>query len=119
MSEAISAEAKAALVAGIMDDMKAQRIETIDVRRKTSIADLFVVCTGTSDVHIGAISERIEERLAQHKIKPLRTEAAPGSGWVLQDFGDVIVHIMREERRQFYDLEALWTSMQPDPNLTA
>lgn len=117
MSEAIRSEAKAQWVVEIMEDMKAERIEVLDVRQKTSIADFFVVCTGNSDVHVGSIADKLTEKLLERKIKPLRTEATPGSGWVLQDFGDVIVHVMREERRQFYDLEALWTSMHPDPNL--
>lgn len=106
---------KADLIVQYADDMKAERIETLDVRRKTSVADFFVVCTGTSDVHMNAIAERVAEKLRTQKVKPIRTET--GGGWTLHDYGDVIFHIMREEQRQFYDLEELWTRMQPDPNL--
>ena len=98
------------------DDIKAERIETLDVRMKTSVADFFIVCTGTSDVHVNSIADRVREKLGEIKVKPLRTESG-GSGWVLQDYGDVVFHVMREEKRQFYDLESLWTSMQHDPNL--
>lgn len=98
------------------DDMKADRIEALDVRPKTSIADYFIVCTGTSDVHVNSIVEKVAERMRDHGQKPLRKDI-DGSGWSLLDFGDVILHVMREERRQFYDLETLWNSMQTDPNL--
>ncbi|MFI5386155.1 MAG: ribosome silencing factor [Fimbriimonadales bacterium] len=98
------------------DEIKAERIETLDVKEKTSVADFFVVCTGTSDRHIESIADRVSERMAELKAKPLRTEGER-SGWVLQDYGDVIFNVMREEQRQFYDLETLWNSMQRNPDL--
>jgi ribosome-associated protein len=107
---------KVSLIVSFADDMKAERIETLDVRRKTSVADFFVLCTGNSDRHVASIVDRVAEKLREHKVKPLRTEGGH-SGWVLQDYGDVIFHVMREEERQFYDLETLWNTIQPDPNL--
>lgn len=115
----LTAEQKAALVAEYADDMKAERIESLDVRAKTSVAAYFVVCTGTSDTHVRSIAERVAEKMRDEQgMKPLRTEAGD-AGWVLQDFGDVVFHVMREERRQFYDLETLWNSMPIDPNLNS
>ncbi len=96
--------------------MKAERIETLDVRSKTSVADFFIICTGTSDTHVNAIVERVAEKLRTHNVRPLRTQLS-GTGWELMDFGEVVFHVMREERRQFYDLETLWTEMRPDPSL--
>src|SRR3954467_2602606 len=93
------------------DEIKAERIETLDVRAKTSVADFFVVCSGTSDRHIESIADRVAEKMAEIKAKPIRTEGER-SGWVLQDYGDVIFNVMHEEQRQFYDLETLWNSMQ-------
>ncbi len=107
---------KAEAIVKIAEDAKAERIETLDVREKTSIADFFVVCSANNDRHVSAIAERVEEKLRNLSARPLRTEGE-GSGWVLMDFGDVVFHIMREEQRQFYDLETLWTSLQRDPNL--
>ena len=107
---------KTQLITQYADDMKAERIETLDVREKTTVADFFVVCTGTSDRHVSSIAEKVAENLRQQKIRPLRVEGDK-SGWVLQDYGDVILHVMREEQRQFYDLESLWNSMRPDPSL--
>lgn len=99
------------------DDMKAERIETLDVRAKTSVADFFIVCSGTSDRHVQSIADRVSEQMAVLRAKPVRVEG-DRSGWVLQDYGDVILHVMREEQRQFYDLEQLWTNLQPNPDLT-
>jgi ribosome-associated protein len=98
------------------DDIKAERIETLDVRAKTSVADYFVVCSGTSDRHVESIADRVAERMIELRSKPVRTEGER-SGWVLQDYGDVIFNVMREEQRQFYDLEALWNSMQQSSDL--
>lgn len=98
------------------DDMKAENIETLDVGSKTSIADFFIVCTGTSDRHVSSIADKVYEKMAELKEKPVRVEG-DRSGWVLHDYGDVLLHVMREEQRQFYDLEALWKSIQPNPDL--
>jgi ribosome-associated protein len=107
---------KAELIHRFADDMKAENIETLDVRAKTSVADYFIVCTGTSDRHVSSIAERVAEQMKGNKERPLRIEGGT-SGWVLQDYGDVVFHVMREEQRQFYDLETLWKTMQRDPSL--
>jgi ribosome-associated protein len=107
---------KVELIAEAADDMKAENIETLDVRGKTSVADYFIVCSGTSDRHVTSIADRVAEKMAVHKIKPLRIEGER-SGWILQDYGDVVLNVMRDEQRQFFDLETLWKNAQPDPNL--
>lgn len=107
---------KAERIASAADELKAENIETLDVAAKTSVADYFIVCSGTSDRHVSSIADKVLERMAEVKIKPLRVEG-DRSGWVLHDYGDVVLHVMREEQRQFYDLEALWKSFQADPNL--
>ncbi|MBI1333860.1 MAG: ribosome silencing factor [Armatimonadetes bacterium] len=107
---------KVDLIRDAADDMKAERIEILDVRKKTSISDYFVVCSGTSDRHVDSIADRVAEKMATLKVKPLRTEGER-SGWILQDYGDVVLHVMKEEQRQFYDLEALWESVQNNPDL--
>ncbi len=114
----LSSAEKAALVVEFADDMKAERIETLDVRAKTSVADYFIVCTGTSDTHVRSIAEKVSENLRSSGIKALRrTQSTNQDGWVLYDFGDVIFHVMMEEKRQYYDLESFWGSMQSDPSL--
>lgn len=112
----MNSEEKLNLIRDAADDMKAERIEVLDVRAKTSVADYFLVCSGTSDRHVDAIADRVAEKLAVQKIKPFRSEGER-SGWILQDYGDVILHVMKEEQRQFYDLESLWQSAQVNPDL--
>ena len=113
----MTAKEKIDIITQVAEDMKAEQIETLDVRTKTSIADYFILCTGNNDRQISAIADEVEKKMRDAKERALRTEG-DGSGWVLQDYGDVILHIMRDEQRQFYDLETLWKTMQPDQNLT-
>lgn len=112
----MTSQEKLDLIRDAADDMKAERLEVLDVRAKTSIADYFLVCSGTSDRHVDAIADRVAEKLVEHKIKPFRTEGER-SGWILQDYGDVVFHVMKEEQRQFYDLESLWQSAQTNSDL--
>ncbi len=98
------------------DEMKAERIETLDVRQKTSVADFFVVCSGTSDRHVVSIADKVAEKMTAMRMKPLRQDLE-SHGWILQDYGDVVLHVMREEQRQFFDLETLWKTMRPNPDL--
>lgn len=107
---------KVQAITEVADDMKAEEIESLDVRSKTSLADYFIVCTANNDRLVEAIAEKVAEKLRGLEERPLRTEGA-GSGWVLQDYGDVVLHIMRDEQRQLYDLETLWKNMQPNPDL--
>ena len=97
------------------DELKAERVETLDVRGKTAQIDFFVVCSGTSDRHVSSIADKVTEAMAKHKAKPLRVDGE-GTGWIIQDHGDIFVNVMREETRQFYDLEALWSSYQTSPD---
>lgn len=115
----MNSEGKAKLVAEFADDMKAVDIETLDVRAKTSVADFFVVCTGTSDTHVRAISEKVAEKMREVGMRPIRQSDSGrnGGGWVLFDYGDVVLHVMLEEKRQFYDLESFWQNLPTDPNL--
>ncbi|MEZ0326186.1 MAG: ribosome silencing factor [Fimbriimonas sp.] len=113
----MTTEEKLQRIIDAADDLKAERIETLNVREKTSIADYFVVCGGTSDRHVQSIADHVAEKLGEAKEKPTRVEG-DRSGWVLQDYGDVILHVMREEQRQFYDLETLWKNMQPSSDLS-
>ena len=115
----IGSSEKADLIAEFADDMKAQDIQIMDVRPKTSVADYFVICTGTSDTHVRSICDKVAEKLREVGIRPFRQSdrSGEGGGWVLFDYGDVIFHVMLEEKRQFYDLESFWANLPQDPNL--
>lgn len=100
--------AKVTAICDALDQEKAQDIRIMDVREVTMLADYFIVCTGTSSVHINAVTEGVQERLAENGLKAMR-EGIPGSSWTVLDYGDVIVHIFSEELREFYTLESLWS----------
>lgn len=112
----MTAQEKVTRISQIADDMKAERIETLDLRTKSPITDYFVVCSGLNDRHVDAISDRVAELMREIKERPIRM-SGERSGWILQDYGDVILHVMREEQRQFYDLEALWEEVAPNADL--
>lgn len=109
---------KAELVRDIADGIKAESIEVIEVKPKTVMMDYIVVCSGTSDLHVRSIADRIDEEMRKLKHRPRGIEGRE-SGWVLLDFGDVVCHVMREEQRQFYDLESLWKMMPSSESVEA
>lgn len=93
-----------------LDDGKADNIVTIDLRGKTSIANEMVVASGTSDRHVIALAQHIQENLKAAGYKTM-SEGLEKGDWVLIDAFDVIVHIFRPEVRDFYNLEKMWTSV--------
>jgi len=92
-----------------LDDHKGQNIVTLDVRGKTSFTDYMIVVTGTSDRHLKALCEYVAVKLKENGVIPLGVEGDLGSDWVLLDIGDVIVHAMTNQAREFYQLEKLWS----------
>ena len=101
------------IVIDALDDMKAKDIVTLDVKPLTSVADLMIVASGTSNRHVKAIADNVREKVKHNGIQPLGIEGEDVAEWVLVDLGDIIVHIMLPDTRRFYDLEKLW-SMSPD-----
>lgn len=105
-------EALAERVVGALDDLKGVDVCQIDVRGKTSITDVLVIATGTSERHVRALADRVVERAREDGVKPLGVEGERGGDWLLIDLGDVVVHVMSREKRDFYNLEKLW-SIEP------
>ncbi len=91
-----------------LEDDKAQDIVVIDLAGKSSMADHMLVCTGTSQRHVGAMAEHLRERLKAAGIRKIAIEGVTQGDWVLIDGGDIIVHLFRPEVRSFYDLEKMW-----------
>lgn len=102
-------------IVSALDDTKAEDIEVLDVRGQTDIADFMVICSGTSDRHVQAIARNAQDTLAAQGIKPMSTEGEEQSDWVLADYIDVLVHIMKRETRDFYDLASLWSEKLAKP----
>jgi ribosome-associated protein len=104
----IETERKLELIQTLLEAKKAENIEVIDLRGRTPIADYFVSCSGTSNIHIKAIADGL---LADGKAEGLtkdRVEGYAQARWVLVDYGDIVVHIFAREEREFYDIESLW-----------
>ena len=87
---------------------KAENVVALDVAELTSIADVFIICSGKSNRQVNAIAEHIQTSLKKHKIKPLSVEGTREGHWVLLDYGHVIIHIFYQPMREFYDLDGLW-----------
>ena len=91
------------------DNKKAENIVILDVRKLSSVTDYFVIASGTSEPHLRAIVEEITDQLREeHGVRPMRTDGTVHGAWVVLDFFDVIVHVMRQDAREHYDLESLW-----------
>ena len=91
------------------DNKKAENIVVLDVRKLSSVTDYFVIASGTSQPHLRAIVEEITDQLrAEHDVRPRAVDGKVHGAWVVLDFFDVIVHVMRADARERYDLESLW-----------
>ncbi len=92
------------------DDKKAEDIVALDVRKLSSVADYFVICSGTSEPHLRAISDAIINGLRdEHDLRPRAIDGTLQTSWIVMDYFDVIVHVMKTDVRERYDLEALWS----------
>ena len=102
-----------------LDEAKAEEVVTIDLAGKSSIGDFMVVATGRSDRHVGAIAEQIGRKLKDLGLGRVRVEGMEACDWVLLDTGDIIVHVFRDEVRDFYNLEKMWSADRPVEATTA
>ena len=91
------------------DNKKAESIVTLDVSKLSSVADYFVICSGTSEPHLRAISDEIMNKLRdEQQLRPRAIDGTLQTAWIVMDYFDVIVHVMKTDVREKYDLEALW-----------
>ncbi len=95
-----------------LNDKKGQEIKVLHTADLTTLADYFVICTGTSNTQIKALSEAVEKTMTEAGEEPHHVEGHRGGTWVLMDYSCVVVHIFTEETRNFYDLERLWRDAQ-------
>jgi ribosome-associated protein len=104
----LSAERKARAAAQAALDTKALELVVLDVQAISNVTDYFLVCSGRSTTHVKSISEAIREELKEADVRPLHAEGTADSGWILLDYGDVLVHVFLEDTRAYYALERLW-----------
>jgi ribosome-associated protein len=100
---------KARIVVDLASDIKGENIVLMDMRQVAPVTDYFVIFTATSDRQLKAIIDHINQEMkAQHNVRSGRVEGAASNGWVVIDYGDVVVHGFLPARRSYYDLEGLW-----------
>lgn len=100
------------IIADACLEEKAQDILILDVGALTIIADYFVIASGRNAIQVKSIAEHIERKMKEAGIEPLRQEGLQQGSWVVLDYGGVIIHIFRQEERDYYDLEHLWADAQ-------
>ncbi len=104
-----------ALVIDALEDLKGVDIKVLDVSAKTSMTDILVIAGGSSSRQVNALAGHVVEKAKEAGCRPLGVEGdEQGSGWVLVDLGDVVVHVMLPETRDFYNLEKLWGDDAPE-----
>ena len=91
-----------------LDSKKGKDIKLIRIDKITTLAEYFVICTGTSNTQINALCDAVEKELTEKGEEPLHREGYRGGTWVLLDYGCVVVHVFNDEARKFYSLEHLW-----------
>ena len=103
-------ETIARICAAAAADKKAENIVLLDLRGVSEFTDFFLICSGTSEPQLKAISSAMREKArAEHGVRPLAEDGYPASQWVVLDFGGVICHLFHGDKRGFYDLESLWS----------
>jgi ribosome-associated protein len=107
-SDADPADPRIERIVEILQDKKGLEITLLDLRKITDTSDYFLLCTGTSEQHVRSLAEDVREKLAATGETPWHIEGADTRRWVLLDYVDFVVHIFRQETRDFYALERLW-----------
>jgi ribosome-associated protein len=105
---AVDSKEKALRAMAALVDKRAVEPMLLDMREITLITDYFLICSGTSNVHIRALGEAAVEALEEMGLRPHGVEGREEARWVLLDYGDLIVHVFAQEEREFYALERLW-----------
>ena len=118
MPDEVTSDALLARILSSLDDDKAEEVVTIDLRGRSSVADYMVVCSGRSSRQVGAIAEKLMDRLKQDFGLICKIEGKDQGDWVLIDANDVVVHVFRPEVRDFYQLEKMWMPSGADITAT-
>lgn len=104
----VESTAMAQLAAYAAGEKKAKEVRILDIRSISAVADYFVICSGTSNTHIRAIADSVEALLTDKGLRLHHMEGYQNGRWILLDFGDLVVHVMQDDERSFYNLERLW-----------
>ena len=102
------AKKMALLACEALEDKKASDIKVIDIEQITTLADYFIIASGSNQNQVQAMVDNVDEQLGRAGFYAKQLEGTKNSSWILMDYGDVIIHIFDEENRLFYDLERIW-----------
>ncbi len=94
-------------IVATLDSKKATDIKSLEITELTAVADYFVIATGTSGTHIRALSDEVQDALTKQGVEPRNVEGK-STGWILLDYGTVVVHVFTPDQRELYSLEHLW-----------
>lgn len=109
----MEAKEMAKLAVAALEDRKAVDVKVIDIENISTLADYFIIASGTNRNQVQAMSEVVEEELEKHDIRPKSIEGYQTANWILMDYGDIVLHIFDEENRLFYDIERIWKDGSP------
>ena len=101
-----------AIACSALEDKKALDIKVIDIEKVSSIADYFIIASGSNINQVQAMADNVEEMLGRAGCEPKQIEGYHGGAWILMDYGDLVVHVFDDENRKFYDLERIWRDGQ-------
>ncbi len=93
----------------VLEDKLAANVQLLEVGKKTSVADYFVICSATSATQVKALADEAEVKLTECGVSPTRVDGAAGGDWIVLDFNTVILHVFTKTAREFYKLDKLWT----------
>lgn len=96
-------------VAALASDAHAADVQVLDIQELSPITDYFVLASADNTRLLGTVAERVRDALREEGIRPLRVEGLPEHGWIVLDYGDIIVHLLTDEQRAYYRLEDLWS----------
>ncbi len=100
---------KTALMAvDALEDKKANDISIIDIEKISTLADYFIIASGTNRNQVQAMCDEVDEKLGKAGFEPKHIEGYNSANWILMDYGDIVIHLFDEENRLFYDLERIW-----------
>lgn len=96
------------LACGAMEEKKAQDIKIIDIEKVSTLADYFIIASGSNRNQVQAMADNVNEILGRAGVEPKQIEGYQSANWILLDYRDIVIHIFDEENRLFYDLERIW-----------
>ena len=104
----MTSKERAKLACDALDDKKALEIKVINIENVSTLADYFIIASGTNHNQVQAMADNVDETLGRAGYEPKQIEGYQNANWILMDYRDIVIHIFDEENRLFYDLERIW-----------